>query len=94
MLAGLLANKTPITSLAGLVGLPKLRALVFDDGALISLGTIELLSPAILSVMRDPLDAEALATIARLCQAGWVVSWDGGNCGDICKLDTEYCIDF
>jgi len=37
------------------------------------------------------LDAEALSTIARLCQAGWVVSWDGGNCGDICKIDSSYC---
>jgi Leucine-rich repeat (LRR) protein len=87
----LYADRTRVASLAGLDTMPNLHFVQLDDSALTSLGTIELLAPAYLSVMRDPLDAEALLAINRLCQAGWAVSWDGGQCGDYCKI--FYCGD-
>jgi hypothetical protein len=93
-LESLTIDETPVTSLEPLAQLTRLDKVCIhaDDSVLTSLGSIEQLSPAMLSVMRSPLDAEAVAAIARLCEAGWFVAWDGGTCGDYCKV--AYCGDW
>jgi hypothetical protein len=72
--------------------LPSLQELYLDDGVLTSLGNIERLQPLIMSVTHDPLDADALATIGRLCQVGWNITWDGGSCGSACDIRPDICL--
>jgi hypothetical protein len=60
----------------------------------VAIGNIEHLQPIVLSLTHNPLDTAAAATIGRLCQAGWSVTWDGGTCGDVCAILPETCLTF
>jgi hypothetical protein len=82
----ILADRTKVTSLAGIDFMPKLRLISIDNSAVSSLGTIERLSPAILRVAGNPLDSESLLVVQRLCDAGWGVAWNGEICGDDCQI--------